>query len=114
MGVNKYASTFPMASCNKKSCNQRKRSGCGVKKIKKNNAIVFASTQLRITRSRKYPIDPKAYLGRCIVQSEYGAQRLSHRVSVADPGFLERGFIYIIKGGGVHFADFISFFLNIP
>ena len=26
---------------------------------------VFASTQLRITRLRKYPIDPKAYLGRC-------------------------------------------------
>ena len=25
MGVNKYASTFPMASCNKKSCNHRKR-----------------------------------------------------------------------------------------
>ena len=24
---------------------------------------VFASTQLRITRLRKYPIDPKAYLG---------------------------------------------------
>ena len=29
-------------------------------------AIVFASTQLRITRLRKYPIDPKAYLGRCL------------------------------------------------
>ena len=28
-------------------------------------AIVFASTQLWITRLRKYPIDPKAYLGRC-------------------------------------------------
>ena len=28
------------------------------------NAIVFASTQLRITMLRKYPIDPKAYLGR--------------------------------------------------
>ena len=28
-------------------------------------AIVFASTQLRINRLRKYPIDPKAYLGRC-------------------------------------------------
>ena len=33
---------------------------CGIKKY----AIVFASTQLRITRLRKYPIDPKAYLGR--------------------------------------------------
>ena len=33
--------------------------------------------------------------------------------SVADPGFLERGFI-CIKVLGVHFADFMSFFLNIP
>ena len=33
--------------------------------FKKNKyAIVFASTQLRITRLRKYPIDLKAYLGR--------------------------------------------------
>ena len=31
----------------------------------------------------------------------------------ADPGFLEWGFI-CIKGWGVRFADFISFFLNIP
>ena len=31
----------------------------------------------------------------------------------ADPGFLERGFI-CIKGVGLRFADFISFFLNIP
>ena len=62
MGVNKHASTFPMASsCNKKRCNHRKR--CCVKKIYK-YAIVFASTHLRITRLRKYPIDPKAYLGR--------------------------------------------------
>ena len=30
VGVNKYASTFPMASCNKKRCNHRKK--CGVKK----------------------------------------------------------------------------------
>ena len=37
----------------------------GVKKLLK-YAIVFASTQLRITRLRKYPIDPKAYLGHCI------------------------------------------------
>ena len=27
MGVYKYASTFPMASCNKKRCNHRKKSG---------------------------------------------------------------------------------------
>ena len=34
-------------------------------KRKKNMKVrnVFASTQLRINRSRKYPIDPKAYLG---------------------------------------------------
>ena len=25
LGVNKYASTFPMASCNKKMCNHRKK-----------------------------------------------------------------------------------------
>ena len=25
MGMNKYASTFPMASCNKKRCNHRKK-----------------------------------------------------------------------------------------
>ena len=31
MGVNKYASTFPMTSCNKKWCKHRKKSG--VKKI---------------------------------------------------------------------------------
>ena len=35
------------------------------KKNMKKYAIVFASTQLRITRLHKYPIDPKAYLGRC-------------------------------------------------
>ena len=34
--------------------------------FKKKYAIVFARTQLRIARLRKYPIDPKAYLGRCI------------------------------------------------
>ena len=62
MGVNKYASTFPMALCNKKRCNHSKKNV--VKKIWK-YAIVFASTQLRITRLRKYPIDPNAYLGRC-------------------------------------------------
>ena len=41
----------------------------GVKK-KRKYAIVFASTQLRITRLRKYPIDPKAYLGRWLVAGE--------------------------------------------
>ena len=63
MGVNKYASTFPMASCNKERCYHRKK---WRKKIRK-YAIVFASTQLRITRLRKYPIDPKAYLGRWMI-----------------------------------------------
>ena len=64
MGVNKYASTFPMALCTKKTCNHRKNRG--IKKYEK-NAIVFSSTQLRITRLREYPIDPKAYLGRCCI-----------------------------------------------
>ena len=27
MGVNKYASTFPMALCTKKTCNHRKKRG---------------------------------------------------------------------------------------
>ena len=63
MGVNKYATTFQMASCNKKMCNDRKKTLH--KKIRK-YAIVFASTQLRITRLRKYPIYPKAYLGRWV------------------------------------------------
>ena len=34
-------------------------------------------------------------------------------VAGADPGFLEGGFI-CIKVWGVRFADFVSFFLNIP
>ena len=34
-------------------------------------------------------------------------------VSGADSGFLEKGFMFI-KLWGVLFADFISFFLNIP
>ena len=41
----------------------------GVKNMKK-NTIVFASTQLWITRLRKYPIDPKAYLGPCIIHDK--------------------------------------------
>ena len=40
--------------CNKKRCNHRKRKR-GVKKILK-YAIIFASTQLRITRLRKYRV----------------------------------------------------------
>ena len=39
MGVNKYASTFPMASCNKKRCNHRKRKQ-GVKNIKIRNLFL--------------------------------------------------------------------------
>ena len=34
-------------------------------------------------------------------------------ISGADPGFLVRG-AHMYKGVGVRFADFISFFLNIP
>ena len=64
MGVNKYASSFLMASCNKKMCNHRKKTW----RKKYEYVIVFASTQLRITRLRKYPIEPKAYLGRWLKQ----------------------------------------------
>ena len=34
MGVNKYASTFPMASFNKKRCNHRKKGGVKNMKIR--------------------------------------------------------------------------------
>ena len=34
MGVNKYASTFPMASCNKERCNHRKKRGVKNMKIR--------------------------------------------------------------------------------
>ena len=34
MGVNKYASAFPMASCNKKTCNHTKKSGIKNMKIR--------------------------------------------------------------------------------
>ena len=52
MGVNKYAGTS-----NKKACiNHRKKEKCGVIFLK--YAIVFASSQLRITRLCKYPIHP--------------------------------------------------------
>ena len=34
MGVNKYASTFPMASCNKKTCNLTQKKKHGVKNMK--------------------------------------------------------------------------------
>ena len=37
MGVNKYASTFPMASCNKERCNHRKKRG--VKNMKISNCF---------------------------------------------------------------------------
>ena len=37
MGVNKYASTFPMASCNRKTCNYRKK--CGVINMKIRNCF---------------------------------------------------------------------------
>ena len=38
MGVIKYASTFPMASCNKK-CNHSKKKKCGVKNMKIRNCF---------------------------------------------------------------------------
>ena len=64
MGVNKYASTFRWLHAIRKGVITEKKTWR--KKIWK-YAIVFASTQLRITRLRKYPIDPKAYLGRWTV-----------------------------------------------
>ena len=63
MGVNKYTGTFPMASINKKTCVITEKKMWRKKKDKNMYAIVFASTLLQITRLRKYPIDPKAYLG---------------------------------------------------
>ena len=38
MGVNKYASTFPKASCNKKMCNHRRKER-GVKNIQIRNCF---------------------------------------------------------------------------
>ena len=64
MGVNKYASTFPMDWLHAiRKCVITEKKMWRKKYIKIRNC--FASTQLRITRLRKYPIDPKAYLGRC-------------------------------------------------
>ena len=37
----------------------------------------------------------------------------THRLSGTDPDISGKG-VFIYKGIGVHFADFISFFLNIP
>ena len=36
----------------------------------------------------------------------------SKYIAGTDPGFLEMGFIYIYRGVGVRFADFISLFLK--
>ena len=63
MGVNKFASTFPMASCNTKMGNHRRKK-CGVKNMKIRNC--FSKYAIEDNQLRKYPIDPKAYLGRCI------------------------------------------------
>ena len=43
MGVNKYASTFPMASCNKKMCNYRGKKR-GVKKYE--NTQLFLQVRI--------------------------------------------------------------------
>ena len=53
-----------MTPCNKKMCNQRERKTWR-KNMKIRNCFCKYCTQLRITRLGKYPIDPKAYLGRC-------------------------------------------------
>ena len=39
MGVNKYASTFPMASCNKKMCNYRRKKMWRKKNMKIHNCF---------------------------------------------------------------------------
>ena len=57
----KYVGTFAMASFDKKTYVIAAKTW---RKNYKKYAIVFASTQFRITRLRKYPIDPKAYPGR--------------------------------------------------
>ena len=49
-------------------------------------------------------IRPQMYVGCSTMYENAGA----------DPGFLERGFIYIYISVGVGFADFISFCLYIP
>ena len=51
-----------MASCNKETCNHRKKTW--LKKYENTQLFLHTCMQLRITRLRKYPIDPKAYLGR--------------------------------------------------
>ena len=50
---------FPMASFNNSRCVITEKNVA-----KKKYAIVFASTQLKIIRLRKYPNYTKAYLGR--------------------------------------------------
>ena len=52
-----------MASFNKKLYVITAKKVAYFLKKKINYAIVLASTQLRITRLHKYPIDAKAYLG---------------------------------------------------
>ena len=59
IGVNKYASTFRWLHAIRKGLITEK-------KTRRKKIWKYASTQLRITRLRKYPIDPKAYLGRWI------------------------------------------------
>ena len=85
MGVNKYASTFPFASCNKKTCNYRRKK-CGVKNMKIRNCI---------TTLHKHPIDPKAYLGRCkhvFVHIGIASRRQFQYVPTTNDFLLNEGF----------------------
>ena len=54
----------------------------------------------------------------CVLLSEsdqrFSIKRTGKHGAGEDPGFLERGFINIYKGVWVCYAEFISFFLNIP
>ena len=69
MGVNNMQAHCPWLHAIRKGIITEKKTWR--KKIWK-YAIVFASTQLRITRLRKYPIDPKAYLGCCLGYDKLG------------------------------------------
>ena len=58
---------------------------------------------------------PETYTLKTIISKENSAEDNNDMKSEADPGFLERGEGgHMYKELGVGFADFISFFSNIP
>ena len=56
---------------------------------------------------------PERYFSKTIICKENSAEDNTNIKSGADPGFIEMGG-HMYKGVGVRFADFISFFSNIP